>query len=128
MKTTADKLQKRWRSLQQHACPALDDHMHELHPFASSWRVNLMNDAIEECYIERVFEDDDYRLRLGKRMDGWMNVKGATDPVYLEGEDVVVWTMNDREELDELIAMLIKLRGSVQPRQNAGAVAPPQAE
>ena len=126
MKTTADKLQKRWRSLQQHACPALDDHMlANIHPFASSWRVNLMNDAIEECYIERVFEDDDYRLRLGKRMDGWMNVKGATDPVYLVGGVVVVWTINDREELDELIAMLIKLRGSVQPRQNAGAVAPP---
>lgn len=99
-------------------CSGLNDPMHELHPDASSWRIELLNEAMAACYVERVFEDDDYRLRIGTRIAGWMKVKGATDPVYLDGEDVVVWTMDYLEELDSFIAMLTKLRGSVNPRQN----------
>ncbi len=97
----------------------LEDPLRCLHPYSCTWRINLLNDAMDECFIERVWEDDGFRLRIGKNVSAWLKQKHDGEPVYVEDQDVTVWTMDDRGALDEMIALLTKLRGSVDPSQNA---------
>jgi len=99
-------------------CSGLRDPLQHLHPFSCTWRINLLNDAMDECFVERVWEDDGFRLKIGKSVSAWLKTNGDGDPVYIEDNEIIVWTMDDREALDELIALLTKLRGSVDPCQN----------